>query len=59
MASTYGIRRSDSVLERTPLHHYLLGKHQETGQRLNTVLKRMASSGEMQAITNRALKMSD
>ncbi len=56
LSNTYGAGRSDGILERTPLHHYLLGKHQETGARLNTVLKRMANNGEMQAVTNRALK---
>ncbi len=59
LAATYGITRSDHVLERTPLHHYLLGKHREIGQQLNAVLKRMASSGEMQAITVKALKTPD
>ena len=57
LSNAYGIRRSDGVIERIPLHHYLVGKHRETGVRLNTVLKRMASSGEMQAIANKTLKL--
>ena len=51
-----GVVRLDGVLETTPLHHYLLGKHHELGTRLNAVLKRMAASGEMQDIRNNVAK---
>lgn len=56
LARAAGLTRLDARLASTPLHHYLLGKHQELGQRLNLVLKKMAASGEMQAIRAKAVK---
>lgn len=57
MARAAGLTRLDAILASTNLHHYLLGKHQELGQRLNGVLKRMAATGEMQAIRSKAVKV--
>lgn len=56
LARAAGIARLEGVLETTPLYHYLLGQHRELGMRLNTVLKRMAASGEMQEIRGKVTK---
>lgn len=59
LAVAAGMTRSSEVIERTPMHHYLLEKHRDIGQRLNLVLKRMTASGEMQAVVGKALKSLD
>lgn len=51
-----GIKRLDAVLAQTPLHHYLLARHRGIGVRLNTVLKRMQASGELNAIRAKVLR---
>ncbi len=59
LASAAGIVRLDGAVERTALHHYLLGSHRELGTRLGGALKRMSASGEMQAITLKTLQATD
>lgn len=56
LARPAGLTRLDGRLASTHLHHYLLGKHQELGQRLNLALKKMAANGEMQIIRAKAVK---
>lgn len=51
-----GIKRLDAMLAQTPLHHYLLARHRGIGVRLNTVLKRMQASGELNAIRAKVLR---
>ena len=55
-ALTAKLERLDVVLDSVPLYHYLSERHREVGLRLNTVLKRMQSSGELQKIRMKALK---
>lgn len=50
------LERLDVVLDSVPLYHYLAERHREVGIRLNTVLKRMQNSGELQKIRAKALK---
>jgi polar amino acid transport system substrate-binding protein len=50
------LERLDVVLDSVPLYHYLSERHRDVGIRLNTVLKRMQSSGELQKIRQRVLK---
>ncbi len=54
-----GLVRLEGAMERTALHHYLLGSHREFGARLGAVLKRMSTSGDMQAITQKVLQSAD
>ncbi len=56
LAVSAGLTRVDAVIDQIPLHHYLLGRHREIGARLNSVLKRMQASGELDAIRARVLK---
>lgn len=56
LARAAGIVRLEGVLETTPLYHYLRGQHRELGMRLNSVLKRMTTSGEMQEIRGKVAK---
>ena len=51
-----GLERQDGVIDQVPLHHYLLGRHRELGARLNSVLKRMQASGDLNAIRTRVLR---
>ncbi len=54
LARAMGAVRLDGVLETVQLYHYLRMQHKETGARLSAVLKRMATSGEMQEIRSKA-----
>lgn len=56
LAASAGLGRLDAVIDQIPLHHYLLGRHREIGARLNSVLKRMQASGELDAIRARVLR---
>ena len=50
------LERLEVVLDSIPLYHYLSERHRDVGIRLNTVLKRMQSSGELQKIRQKVLK---
>lgn len=50
------IRRLDVVLDEQPLYHYLTQRHSALAIRLNTVLKRMEASGEINLILQQAYK---
>ena len=50
------LERLEVVLDSVPLYHYLSERHRDVGIRLNTVLKRMQSSGELQKIRQKVLK---
>ncbi len=50
------LERLDEVLVSVPLYHYLAERHREIGIRLNTVLKRMHNSGELQKIRLKIMK---
>ncbi|MCV2367474.1 substrate-binding periplasmic protein [Roseateles oligotrophus] len=57
LATDAGVRRLESALERLPVFHYLSGRHQELGKRLDAVLSRMEASGESQAIRIKTLDL--
>lgn len=59
LAVAVGIARLDGAFDRTALHHYLLAKHREVGAGLSAVIKHMATSGELQRITYKALQAPD
>jgi polar amino acid transport system substrate-binding protein len=44
------IKRLEVILESVPLYHYLSNEHRNLGKKLNTVLQRMQSNGELQKI---------
>ncbi|MES2048601.1 MAG: hypothetical protein V4447_09385 [Pseudomonadota bacterium] len=50
------LERTDVVLDSVPLYHYLAERHRDVGVRLNAVLQRMQSSGDLQKIRMKAFK---
>jgi ABC-type amino acid transport substrate-binding protein len=58
LAIGVGAVRLEAVLERTPLHHYLLNSHRELGERIDGVLKRLEANGETRAIKARVMSAS-
>lgn len=50
------LERIDVVLDSVPLYHYLAERHRDIGMRLNTILKRMQDSGQLQKIRLKALQ---
>lgn len=56
LAAAAQVERLAGVIQRVPLHHYLVGKHREMALRLDGVLQAMQRNGELQGIQQRALK---
>ena len=50
------LERLEVVLDTVPLYHYLSERHRDVGIRLNTILKRMQTNGELQKLRQKVLK---